>query len=243
MAAYGITPAYAGKSLFILRQNLSFRDHPRVCGEKKASPAMTGNPQGSPPRMRGKVLQNGVLAFEFGITPAYAGKSDKPASSTAQGQDHPRVCGEKWFSADIPATEPGSPPRMRGKEKKKHYVQFCMRITPAYAGKSFLTSSGSASNWDHPRVCGEKEDALPVFCTDSGSPPRMRGKVVTLEILGDNLGITPAYAGKSQGLNRLQSVVRDHPRVCGEKACACCKNCDVLGSPPRMRGKALLCRF
>ena len=50
----GITPAYAGKSLF---SGLYIRingDHPRVCGEKflLSEPHSVG--QGSPPRMRGK---------------------------------------------------------------------------------------------------------------------------------------------------------------------------------------------
>ena len=32
---------------------------------------------------------------------------------------------------------------------------------------------------------------------------------------------------------------RDHPRVCGEKACMFVNTCAVLGSPPRVRGKAV----
>ena len=31
----------------------------------------------------------------------------------------------------------------------------------------------------------------------------------------------------------------DHPRVCGEKRVLGLKVCDILGSPPRMRGKGL----
>ena len=31
------------------------------------------------------------------------------------------------------------------------------------------------------------------------------------------MGITPAYAGKSDSINLAQGVSRDHPRVCGEK--------------------------
>lgn len=48
-------------------------------------------------------------------------------------------------------------PRLRG-EKVDYlpvvYVQ--VGITPAGAGKSFLTSSFFVSNKDHPHVCGEK---------------------------------------------------------------------------------------
>ncbi len=31
---FGITPAYAGKRVLLFVSGLSYRDHPRVCGEK-----------------------------------------------------------------------------------------------------------------------------------------------------------------------------------------------------------------
>ena len=51
--------------------------------------------KGSPPRMRGKVLQ--YAKEEHGI------------------EDHPRVCGEKLLHAPVHVQREGSPPRMRGK--------------------------------------------------------------------------------------------------------------------------------
>ena len=32
----GITPAYAGKSIYVLAVRCLYRDHPRVCGEKQS---------------------------------------------------------------------------------------------------------------------------------------------------------------------------------------------------------------
>ena len=52
-------------------------------------------------------------------------------------------------------------------------------------------------------------------------------------------GITPAYAGKSQGDGGGDKVKQDHPRVCGEKVKAYVKIAHFMGSPPRMRGKAV----
>ena len=49
-----ITPAYAGKRGFVLHNQRSCKDHPRVCGEKKANLQNTAQWIGSPPRMRGK---------------------------------------------------------------------------------------------------------------------------------------------------------------------------------------------
>ena len=45
--------------------------------------------------MRGKVDGLDEVALLAGITPAYAGKSLRAASTNADMGDHPRVCGEK----------------------------------------------------------------------------------------------------------------------------------------------------
>ena len=46
----------------------------------------------------------------------------------------------------------------------------------------------------------------------------MRGKVVGSEELPGVVGITPAYAGKREVSTSTLLHLRDHPRVCGEKA-------------------------
>lgn len=69
---------------------------PRVCGEKARTLIVQDEPQGSPPRMRGKGQARCEVVVEFGITPAYAGKS-------GGGRYHVNI-------------NQGSPPRMRGKD-------------------------------------------------------------------------------------------------------------------------------
>ena len=68
----------------------------------------------------------------------------------------------------------------------------------------------------------------------------MRGKDRRGVALAHGYGITPAYAGKSCALRLKLLVLRDHPRVCGEKAISRLMERRVRGSPPRMRGKGLL---
>ena len=65
--------------------------------------------------MRGKadVVQQAVSCI--GITPAYAGKSLSFLSRSAIPQDHPRLCGEKFFKLFAHGFIVGSPPPMRGK--------------------------------------------------------------------------------------------------------------------------------
>lgn len=71
-----------------------------------------------------------------GITPAYAGKSAHQLSNLQRGQDHPRVCGEKFESKSTLYHYLGSPPCMRGKDGLRDDAQRYRGITPAYAGKS-----------------------------------------------------------------------------------------------------------
>ena len=213
------------------------QDHPRVCGEKKLVGSLVGLLLGSPPRMRGKALFPRPLALLPGITPAYAGKSVGISAASICPRDHPRVCGEKIASCTVDSVSMGSPPRMRGKEFFTMTERQEHRITPAYAGKSALHHLFQGLQWDHPRVCGEKTLPRHRAHFAMGSPPRMRGKGSKELESNGNMGITPAYAGKSLTILILYTDRWDHPRVCGEKDLRPDTQALVPGSPPRMRGK------
>ena len=67
----------------------------------------------------------------------------------------------------------------------------------------------------------------------------MRGKGVRHTDTGAEVGITPAYAGKSSRVSSFLWLFWDHPRMCGEKKDGVPTGHSLLGSPPRMRGKVL----
>ena len=192
----GITPACAGKRLRTCGPCGCPEDHPRVCGEKSRVCPRSDPGTGSPPRMRGKAVSFLQLPGVDRITPAYAGKSLLCCPAPCPEQDHPRVCGEKHTNYSDGSGQQGSPPRMRGKVTLPLQDYSLAGITPAYAGKSFRFVHAAACARDHPRVCGEKFIGHMKHRGESGSPPRMRGKV-TLPLQDYSLaGITPAYAGK-----------------------------------------------
>ena len=87
---------------------------------------------------------------------------------------------------------------MRGKGGLGQNARFKARITPAYAGKRVKISLKFRASEDHPRVCGEKFQRSIRLPVRSGSPPRMRGKVVAHCVRQNAVRITPAYAGKSR---------------------------------------------
>ena len=86
---------------------------------------------------------------------------------------------------------------------------------------------------------GEKPLALGISATDTGSPPRGRGKVYLGPQLVAGNGITPAWAGKSYLLICESIKTGDHPRVGGEKSPSGRYTSHSSGSPPRGRGKDL----
>ena len=129
---------------------------------------------------------------------------------------------------------------MRGKVFADVVPTWFARITPAYAGKSFLVIFKPGKEKDHPRVCGEKCMAFCKNCAVLGSPPRMRGKELRVKRCFADDGITPAYAGKSYVFVSEKLVPEDHPRVCGEKIVENASFVRCWGSPPRMRGKVHL---
>ena len=108
---------------------------------------------------------------------------------------------------------------MRGKVLVFGLQIHVTRITPAYAGKSF-TSSTSCSGV-------------------TGSPPPMRGKVQLRIMWNTRRRITPAYAGKRTCFEAGKHDSEDHPRLCGEKEINSHNSFLLLGSPPPMRGKGI----
>ena len=174
----------------------------------------------------------------MGITPAYAGKREFKHTKGRFCRDHPRLCGEKQSNRQIRRYKKGSPPPMRGKVCTTPPMLFIYRITPAYAGKSGIGICRSFFAEDHPRLCGEKIIQNDRLLFVYGSPPPMRGKAAPPLLVLASCGITPAYAGKSSKITSIFFMIKDHPRLCGEKYRIFVLIGHSKGSPPPMRGKA-----
>ena len=126
---------------------------------------------------------------------------------------------------------------MRGKGTLRELKRFSSGITPACAGKSRRFFVFVWFKEDHPRVCGEKRLLLHIPERSWGSPPRVRGKVEQRIKDYQAAWITPACAGKRSKSWHSHSPQKDHPRVCGEKCQSTPASPQIIGSPPRVRGK------
>ena len=127
------------------------------------------------------------------------------------------MCGEKAGDIRKAKRKQGSPPRVRGKGLLSKKCLLRVGITPACAGKRCGARLAAGHRRDHPRVCGEKLALNVIPNSIKGSPPRVRGKVITYQLTPERSGITPACAGKRGPLGIIAGHLRDHPRVCGEK--------------------------
>ena len=213
----GITPAGAGKTRRCCAHRPKFQDHPRRCGENGLDRRRDPSGIGSPPQVRGKLLEKIGIEKENGITPAGAGKTARKVHGTSCIKDHPRRCGENARTAQDMRLWTGSPPQVRGKPPRCRRKSPMTRITPAGAGKTVVIRRRFALAWDHPRRCGENEMQVITARVSEGSPPQVRGKRRGYTYSLHQKRITPAGAGKT---------VTDtyHPHI-------------HAGSPPQVRGK------
>ena len=113
--------------------------------------------------------------------------------------------------------------------------QILAGITPAYAGKTYITFLLVPKCEDHPRVCGKDLFSVLIAKSARGSPPRMRERPRVDFPEMKIFGITPAYAGKTRRCGTTLRDSRDHPRVCGKDLLPGVSEGLQLGSPPRMR--------
>lgn len=75
-----ITPACAGKTVFLVQMMKHHQDHPRVCGKNIEDVRKSKRDLGSPPRVREKQEFLPAGTRVRGITPACAGKTTTETS-------------------------------------------------------------------------------------------------------------------------------------------------------------------
>ena len=192
---------------------------------------------GLPPRGRGRAASGGLVALQYRITPAWAGKSPSGGVSATVQEDYPRVGGEERPPQAAQRKEEGLPPRGRGRAGEGDRADVAGGITPAWAGKSHRRPNPPHRQPDYPRVGGEEERVGRAGRERGGLPPRGRGRVTCRLATWRLSGITPAWAGKRRGGFAWRHLEGDYPRVGGEEV----HKREIIGKlrglPPRGRGR------
>ena len=110
----GIIPACAGSTKAIKDGRPIDGDHPRMCGEHLSVSGALVELAGSSPHVRGARMVSCIRMTSLGIIPACAGSTENITAAAAPQRDHPRMCGEHWYSGDASLRIMGSSPHVRG---------------------------------------------------------------------------------------------------------------------------------
>ena len=232
-----IIPAHAGQTRTGGGGRLGKPDHPRACGANNGYVSGYGPLDGSSPRMRGKRPEHRGPNGRGRIIPAHAGQTPPSAPSCRRRPDHPRACGANSIRHPFAVTALGSSPRMRGKQRPVAPKRVAVRIIPAHAGQTDLPYGRAIESTDHPRACGANAHQRGGQHAQTGSSPRMRGKLFGTPDTWNHPRIIPAHAGQTHRQTIRDSSRADHPRACGANQLRQSRYSPPGGSSPRMRGK------
>ncbi len=213
----GLTPAQAGTAASGNRSDAAARAHPRAGGD------------GRVPRQ--------PKHTEAGLTPAQAGTARSRTVTDHVTRAHPRAGGDGCCSRPFTAWIMGSPPRRRGRPLEAGGGHGPGGLTPAQAGTACWGCRRGRASGAHPRAGGDGRAVTVLRASDTGSPPRRRGRQMRENRIGLRVGLTPAQAGTAwiHALRRLG--VGAHPRAGGDGSVRHRNGCRAGGSPPRRRGR------
>ena len=209
-------PACAGNACSLLIVAVSRPVHPRVCGERRMTPAERASADGSSPRVRGTLRRGGDRPAMGRFIPACAGNAPIAWKRARNPPVHPRVCGERHDTPLSRQFVDGSSPRVRGTRSPCRRGARARRFIPACAGNALAADVASVAS--------------------AGSSPRVRGTLGTSLRVRAAWRFIPACAGNARKRTLAHRATSVHPRVCGERW-LCSRPCGTLtGSSPRVRG-------
>ena len=149
------TPAGAGKTYPSASSLAPHQKHPRRRGEDGSTSSIIKIFGETPPQARGRPFKIRHNGFDYGNTPAGAGKTHRRRCGLVKRRKHPRRRGEDsgWCSSWIGIPE--TPPQARGRLDRPAEPHRHAGNTPAGAGKTPLIRSSPFTRRKHPRRRGE----------------------------------------------------------------------------------------
>ena len=147
------------------------------------------------------------------------------------------MCGADDGYLYDPASESGSPPRVRSRPSVDFLQVFVGGITSACAEQTGCPALPGVQRGDHLRVCGADPVPLHESGDGPGSPPRVRSRLAVALSEHEHDGITSACAEQTHRDRPVKPLDADHLRVCGADVLHCRRTRVAPGSPPRVRSR------
>ena len=233
----GSTPARAGPTPVRRPRPARPWEHPRACGADFGSRQVSVPSGGAPPRVRGRRAGGGAHLRRRGSTPARAGPTRWRSGRAGRRWEHPRACGADTPGDSMTYLRVGAPPRVRGRLQVQPVAPPGSGSTPARAGPTCSSRPTWPRPGEHPRACGADRGPDPLTDPFPGAPPRVRGRLVGVEVGHLPDGSTPARAGPTSRRRRWRGRRREHPRACGADLPPHAAMSVRIGAPPRVRGR------
>ena len=158
-------PACVGNASFHASPRSYRAVHPRVCGERTAGDVAAALPSGSSPRVWGT-------------------RSAVKPNRASIGGSSPRVWGTPEGRRPALRLRHGSSPRVWGTPRVHSSETHYGRFIPACVGNAWCCPAPTALLSVHPRVCGERNEALHINCNHAGSSPRVWGTRSGVDAVG-----------------------------------------------------------
>ena len=213
------TPADAGTTGPCRPPRRRRSEHPRGCGDDHIYLTIWNDPDGTPPRMRGRRVPAAEGDGQGRNTPADAGTTSSCRSPRPAAAEHPRGCGDDRLAQARTRRRSGTPPRMRGRRAAGRRCRRLLRNTPADAGTTAPSAPTPSGSTEHPRGCGDDLAEQVLELATTGTPPRMRGRrEAGLRPLLEPRN-TPADAGTTVAEALAEQISEEHPRGCGDDPC------------------------
>ena len=192
--------------------------------------------RGSSPLARGLLSKPSVFLAIFRIIPARAGFTPSYFLILCTAKDHPRSRGVYADDGDDGGIDAGSSPLARGLLRAEAPECCLSGIIPARAGFTKGHIAGIRLHQDHPRSRGVYPEYACTILISAGSSPLARGLLLVEIKYAQRIGIIPARAGFTVGLDGGVQVTRDHPRSRGVYHLRRVLRAERQGSSPLARG-------
>ena len=237
MGAARKTPAGAGTTSHRPGSRSAEPEDPRGCGDDRHGHGCSASCAGRPPRVRGRRPLTGSRGRPARKTPAGAGTTRRSRTRTSWRSEDPRGCGDDLRVGWVQPAPTGRPPRVRGRHARLPLGRVLVGKTPAGAGTTQRKGLAEPAAEEDPRGCGDDVSQSSIVPSAGGRPPRVRGR---REVgLGRDVdeGKTPAGAGTTATAGRRDPTAGEDPRGCGDDTTYEGETLDMVGRPPRVRGR------
>ena len=249
-------PTPVGNTVRARPGNTGLTVHPHACGEHHPLPYRNGSRPGSSPRLWGTPERTlFVLTFDRFIPTPVGNTSGKPLYSRPQpvhphacGEHrskpkiwrrrtvHPHACGEHDSATLAQGSHVGSSPRLWGTLLDLRIGEPLFRFIPTPVGNTHPDASTETERPVHPHACGEHCVNGSVFCSLSGSSPRLWGTLSWFAFSIFPVRFIPTPVGNTRPGRQTDPSEPVHPHACGEHSSSTLSAWSSSGSSPRLWG-------